>query len=87
MKNILITGSDGQLGCELKIISKDYDGYAFTFVNKSELDITNHSEVNDFVISNRINIIINCAAYTAVDNAENHLTISNKIIRTYIWVH
>jgi dTDP-4-dehydrorhamnose reductase len=79
MKNILITGSDGQLGCELKIISRDYDGYAFTYTNKSQLDITNHSEVNDFIISNRINIIINCAAYTAVDNAENQLIIADKI--------
>ena len=79
MKNILITGSDGQLGCELKMISRDYDGYAFTYTNKSQLDITNHSEVNDFIISNRINIIINCAAYTAVDNAENQLIIANKI--------
>ena len=40
MKNILITGSDGQLGCELKMISSDYNGYAFIYTNKSQLDIT-----------------------------------------------
>ncbi|MEA3554579.1 MAG: dTDP-4-dehydrorhamnose reductase [Campylobacterota bacterium] len=67
--NILVTGSSGQVGSEIKEISTYYD-YNFFFTNKDNLDITNEEDVKTFVKNNNINIIINCAAYTAVDKAE-----------------
>ncbi|MFK5976307.1 MAG: dTDP-4-dehydrorhamnose reductase [Sulfurovum sp.] len=70
MDNILITGANGQLGSEIKSISKKYD-YNFFFTDRDSLDITNSDSIRDFVYQNSINIIINCGAYTAVDKAES----------------
>ncbi len=84
-KNILITGTNGQLGSELKELSSNYD-YNFFFTDINSLDITNQEAIEDFIKINKINIIINCAAYTAVDKAEsdeelvdkvNHLAVKN----------
>lgn len=86
MLNILVTGGNGQLGSELKEIAPDYQDYNFFFTDVKDLDITNHGAVACFIESNKINIIINCAAYTAVDKAEsepeladaiNHLAVAN----------
>jgi len=69
MLNVLVTGSDGQLGSEIKALCVDYpNNYLFT--DKDELDITDEEAITNFVDANEIDIIINCAAYTAVDNAE-----------------
>ena len=68
--NLLITGSNGQLGNEIKELSKDYE-YNFFFTNKEILDITKKDNIEFFIKKNNINYIINCAAYTAVDNAES----------------
>ena len=69
MLNVLVTGSNGQLGSEIKELSADYqDNYFFT--DKDELDITDESAIKNFIEENDIGIIINCAAYTAVDQAE-----------------
>lgn len=68
--NILVTGANGQLGNELRIVSRDTcDQYIFTDIN--ELDITDSAAVDKFIIDKDIQIIINCAAYTNVDQAEN----------------
>ena len=67
--NILVTGSSGQLGSEIKELSKDYS-YNLFFTTRSELDIINKEDIKNFVNDNNINTIINCAAYTAVDKAE-----------------
>lgn len=72
MNNILITGADGQLGSELHYLSTKYD-YNFIFTNKTELDITDFGKVDSFCLKNKITTIINCAAYTAVDKAENEI--------------
>jgi len=69
MTNILVTGSNGQLGSEIIELSKDYD-YNFFFTNKTNLDITNEDDIKSFCDLNSINTIINCAGYTAVDKAE-----------------
>lgn len=68
--NILITGANGQLGTELSLTSSNSkkDNYFYTDIEK--LDITSPSSVLNFVKSNEIGIIINCAAYTNVDKAE-----------------
>ena len=67
--NILITGSNGQLGNEIKELSKDYR-YNFFFTNRKTFDITKKDNVKLFIKENNITHIINCAAYTAVDAAE-----------------
>lgn len=79
MNNILVTGSNGQLGSEVREISGQYPAYNFFFTNTAVLDITDSKKVEQFVIKNNIEIIINCAAYTAVDKAETEFERSNQI--------
>ena len=79
MSNILVTGANGQLGSELKDLSSLYLNNTFIFTDVAELDICNHIAVKEFIVKNSINIIINCAAYTAVDKAEEEFELSNKI--------
>ena len=69
MLNILVTGSKGQVGSELEALSDNYP-YKFFFTSRDYLDITNKKAIKSFVNSNSIDTIINCAAYTAVDKAE-----------------
>lgn len=68
--NILITGCNGQLGSEIRLLEDNYPQYTFFNTDKDELDITNQLAVDDFVNRNEIDGIVNCAAYTAVDKAE-----------------
>lgn len=76
--NILVTGSNGQLGRSLrKEAEKSQDNYIFTDVQ--ELDITDPTAVKDFVSDNHIDVIVNCAAYTNVDAAEDHEELAMKI--------
>lgn len=78
-KNILITGANGQLGNEMrKILTNNASFYTY-FTDVAELDITNLDAINNFVSQNNINIIINCAAYTAVDLAEDNKELCNTI--------
>ena len=69
--NILITGANGQLGNELRQISGNYANFRFFFTDVDELDITHSDAVHDFFDKNKIQTVINCAAYTAVDKAES----------------
>jgi dTDP-4-dehydrorhamnose reductase len=71
MLNILITGANGQLGSEVKMLSSDYN-YTFFFTTKEQLDITNENALKEFINKHNIEVIINCAAYTNVDKAENN---------------
>ena len=68
--NVLVTGSNGQLGSEIKELSKEYS-YNFFFTNRSNIDITSKESIKEFCKTNNINVIINCAAYTAVDIAQS----------------
>lgn len=71
-KNILITGANGQLGNEMRRHSKDYEYlFNFFFTDVAELDITSSKAIDQFVKDNNIQYIVNCAAYTAVDKAED----------------
>ena len=70
MHRILVTGSNGQLGSEIIELSKNDGINVYFYTDVSELDITDKSAVNKFVEEQKINIIINCAAYTQVDKAE-----------------
>ena len=85
MLNVLVTGSNGQLGSEIRELSPEYN-YNFFFTDRNTLDISDKKAVEEFLSRNDINIIINCAAYTAVDTAEsdeanadkiNHLAVKN----------
>lgn len=68
--NILVTGANGQLGNEMHIVAKNSaDNYIFTDV--AELDITNAEAVEKMVMDNDVKVIVNCAAYTNVDKAED----------------
>ena len=79
MSNILLTGSNGQLGTEFKDLSTLYPGDTFVFTDVAELYICNYTDVKKFIFKNDINTIINCAAYTAVDKAEEQFELSNNI--------
>jgi dTDP-4-dehydrorhamnose reductase len=68
--NILVTGSDGQLGSEIRKLAPDYAGYRFFFTDKDELDATNGEAVYKFLKKNGVSCLINCVGYTAVDRAE-----------------
>ncbi len=80
MHNILVTGSNGQLGNELRLVVEEKDkvnNYFFTDV--AELDITNKNDVSNFLVANNIDIVVNCAAYTNVDKAEDDKEKANLI--------
>jgi len=70
MIKILVTGSKGQLGSELRKISGFFPQFEFAFTDVEELDITNPWKVADFISTFKPSYLINCAAYTAVDKAE-----------------
>ena len=77
--NILVTGSNGQLGSEIKDIIANYKYFSFFFMDLPELDICNSNHLDAFFKDKKINIVINCAAYTAVDKAEHNSEIANKV--------
>ncbi|MBN2664437.1 MAG: dTDP-4-dehydrorhamnose reductase [Bacteroidales bacterium] len=79
MQNILVTGANGQLGSEIKNIKNKFNNYSFIFTDIEELDITNLDATYNFVENNNISLIINCAAYTAVDKAEKDAETAYKI--------
>jgi len=76
---ILVTGSTGQLGSEIKALSSTYPELEFVFTNSSELDICNQVKLTEFVKDNGFKGIINCAAYTAVDKAEQNAGIAGLV--------
>ena len=80
MLNILVTGANGQLGSEIRDASKRYPNNYF-FTDKESLDITNKDALDAFVKQNSIDVIINCAAYTAVDKAEDNWLSADNINR------
>ncbi|MCK5210947.1 MAG: dTDP-4-dehydrorhamnose reductase [Cyclobacteriaceae bacterium] len=75
---ILVTGANGQLGSELNIISA-YEPYHFIFTDIKELNLTDGAEVNSFFNTHKIDFCINCAAYTAVDNAEKNIEAARAV--------
>ena len=77
--NILITGSNGQLGNEMRVLSAQHPRHNYFFTDVAELDITNLQAVSAFVSSNAIDLIVNCAAYTNVDKAEEDEVTAHKI--------
>lgn len=78
--NILVTGSNGQVGSEIKELSTNYS-YNFYFTTRIDFDITNKENIRNFCNENNINVIINCAAYTAVDKAESDIENADLVNR------
>lgn len=78
---ILVTGSNGQLGNEIREIAKTETQHDFIFTDVAELDICDANAVNAFVENHRPDFIVNCAAYTAVTKAENDLELARRINR------
>ena len=79
MKNILITGANGQLGNEMRVLSAEYPEYSYFFTDVEELNICNEQAVMDYVEDHQIHVIVNCAAYTAVDKAEEDVELCTKL--------
>lgn len=87
--NVLITGANGQLGNEMRIIAKSSnDNYIFTDVNQVEgvetlfLDITDLDAIRQIVVSQQVDVIVNCVAYTNVDTAETNAELAEKLNAT-----
>jgi len=78
MLNVLVTGSNGQIGSEIKSLSQNYN-YHFIFTTKESLDITCQEDIITFCHKNRVDIIINTAAYTAVEKAEDDRDNANSV--------
>lgn len=77
--NILVTGSNGQLGSEIKDLVLNYKKFNFFFKDLPELNISNSNQIDVFFFENKINTVINCAAYTAVDKAEGDEILAEKV--------
>ena len=77
--NILITGANGQLGNEIKLLADTYPNHTYFFTDIQELNICNKQAIDEFVENNTIQLIINCAAYTAVDKAEDNQDLCDQI--------
>ncbi len=77
--NILITGCNGQLGNEMQLLESLHPNHTFFNTDVQELDITNQLAINQFVAENSIDGIVNCAAYTAVDKAEDNKQLATAL--------
>lgn len=81
MKTILITGANGQLGSSIRISAPQFPQYTFLFTDVDTLDICDPMAVTLFVKANKVDYILNCAAYTAVDKAEDDEALCLRINR------
>jgi dTDP-4-dehydrorhamnose reductase len=79
MKKIIVIGSYGQLGSELKELAAQYKNYQFFFYDKEHLDIVKKEDVDRTIEEIKPDFLVNCAAYTAVDKAETDATLAFAI--------
>lgn len=84
MLEVLVTGSSGQLGSEIRELSSRYPQYTFTFADRSVLDLSNLCKMENFFDGKRFDMIINCAAYTAVDKAESESELADTINHRFV---
>ena len=77
--NILVTGANGQLGNEMQVLAKENLQHTYFFTDVQELDICDEQAVYAYVSEHKIDIIVNCAAYTAVDKAEDNVELCDKL--------
>jgi dTDP-4-dehydrorhamnose reductase len=79
LKTILVTGANGQLGNELRVLSTNYSEWKFIFCGHQDLDISDKNAVAHFFNQHKIDAVINAAAYTAVDKAETDFDNAMKV--------
>ena len=79
---ILVTGANGQLGREIRFVSDEFGGLDFVFADREKLDICDADGVDAFVCGDEFDAIVNCAAYTAVDKAEDDVAAAFAINET-----
>ena len=79
VNSILVTGKNGQLGQSLHKISKNYPQYDYIFVGREELNFCQSQSINRYFKNQHFDVIINCAAYTAVDKAESEAVLADQI--------
>jgi len=79
MIQVLVTGADGQLGSELQALASAYPLYHFSYTDVDQLDLTDHKSVRSYIEDWDFDVIINCAAYTAVDKAETEIEINEAL--------
>lgn len=77
--NILITGCNGQLGNEMQLLEKENPQHTYFNTDVAELDITDQAAIEKMVMDHAIDGIVNCAAYTAVDKAEDNQELCRKL--------
>lgn len=76
---ILVTGANGQLGNEMQVLAKENPQHTYYFTDVEELDICNKEAIWAYVAEKQIELIVNCAAYTAVDKAEDNPELAHKL--------
>jgi dTDP-4-dehydrorhamnose reductase len=79
VKTILVTGSNGQLGQSLKKIANHYPQYEINFATRADLDLSESDSITHFFQDKQFDLLINCAAYTAVDKAESEAELADQI--------
>ena len=80
MSRILVIGKNGQLGRSIqKHVINNYKKENFIFVGRHELDLCNQSMISNYFKNNLFDVIINCAAYTQVDKAEEEYKLANQV--------
>ncbi len=83
-KKIWVTGANGQLGNEMRFLSVVHPEYDYLFTDVEELDLCNEPAVRAFVPDNQIQVVVNCAAYTAVDKAEDNVEACTRLNRDVV---
>lgn len=81
MNHILITGCNGQLGSEMRQLAGGHPRFTYYFTDVAELDITDEAAVKAYIEQNEIDCVVNCAAYTAVDKAEDNAELCDLLNR------
>ena len=76
---ILVTGANGQLGNEMQVLAKENPQHTCFFTDVQELDICDEQAVQKCIAENGIEVVVNCAAYTAVDKAEDNEELCRKL--------
>lgn len=76
---ILLTGATGQLGQSINAIAANYPQYEMVFAKREQLDLSNAQSITQYFQQHTVDVIINCAAYTAVDKAESDSDLADKI--------
>ena len=77
--NVLVTGSNGQLGTEMRRLSAQHPKHRYMYADIDELDLTDAEQVARTVDEHAIDVIVNCAAFTNVDGAERQEAAARKV--------